>query len=175
MAGRLRLTINGPQLKFKQPSLPGCLTDGIAYNTTVVAPLVLFDTNVIVTGLRSRNGAAFRLLSLVGTGRFDICFSVPVLLEYETILLDQLEQLHLTAPDIGDLLDYFCSIGKKQSVHYLWRPYLKDPKDDLILEAAVAGGCAAIITYNRRDFEGSGKFGLRILTPGEFLRRIGEL
>lgn len=86
-----------------------------------------------------------------------------------------MEQLHLTAPEIGDLLDYFCSIGKQQDVHYLSRPYLKDPKDDLILEAAVAGSCEAIITYNRRDFEGGGKFGLLILTRGEFLRRIGKL
>jgi predicted nucleic acid-binding protein len=57
---------------------------------------------------------------------------------------------------------------------YLWRPYLKDPKDDLILEAAVAGNCEAIVTYNRRDFTGVEKFGIQILTPGQFLRRIGE-
>jgi putative PIN family toxin of toxin-antitoxin system len=138
----------------------------------MAVPLVLLDTNVVVTGVRSRNGAAFRLLSLVGTGRFEICLSVPVVLEYETVLL---ERLHLTATDVGDLLDYCCSVAKQQEIHYLWRPYLKDPKDDLILEAAVAGGCGAIITYNRRDFGGAEKFGVRILTPAEFLRRIGEL
>ena len=141
----------------------------------MAVPLVLLDTNVVVTGVRSRNGTAFRLLSLVGTGHFEICLSVPVILEYETVLLDQVEQLHLTAADVGDLLDYFCSVAKQQEIHYLWRPYLKDPKDDLILEAAVAGGCEAIITYNRRDFGGAGKFGVRVLTPGEFLRRMGEL
>jgi putative PIN family toxin of toxin-antitoxin system len=152
-----------------------CGIDGIIYNTTVAGPLVLLDTNIVVAGLRSRNGAAFRVLSLVGTERFEICLSVPVILEYEMVLLDQLEQLHLTASDIDDFLDYFCSVGRHQEVHYLWRPYLKDPKDDLVLEAAVAGGCEAIITYNRRDFAGVEKFGVRILTPGEFLRRIGEL
>jgi putative PIN family toxin of toxin-antitoxin system len=141
----------------------------------VAVALVLLDTNVLVAGLRSRNGAAFRLLSLVGTGRFEICLSVPVVLEYETVLLDQVEQLLLTASDVGDLLDYFCHVGKQQEVHYLWRPFLKDPKDDLILEAAVAGGCEAIITYNRRDFTGAEKFGVRVLTPGQFLKRIGEL
>jgi putative PIN family toxin of toxin-antitoxin system len=141
----------------------------------VTISLVLLDTNVLIAGLRSRNGAAFKLVSLVGTGRFEICLSVPVVLEYETVLLDQLEQLLLTASDVGDLLDYFCSVGKQQEVHYLWRPFLKDPKDDLFLEAAVAGSCEAIITYNRRDFRGAEKFGVRIMTPGEFLRRIGEL
>jgi putative PIN family toxin of toxin-antitoxin system len=141
----------------------------------MAAPLVLLDTNVLVAGLRSRNGGAFRLLSLVGTGHFQICLTVPVVLEYETVLLDQVEQLYLTAADVGDLLDYFCSVAKQQEVYYLWRPYLKDPKDDLVLEAAVAGSCEAIITYNRRDFAGAENFGVRILTPGQFLRRIGEL
>jgi putative PIN family toxin of toxin-antitoxin system len=141
----------------------------------VAAPLVLLDTNILVAGLRSRNGAAFKLLSLIGRDYFEICLSVPIVLEYEAVLLDQLEELRLTAIDVGDLLDYLCSVGKQQEVHYLWRPYLKDPKDDLILEAAVAGSCEAIITYNCRDFRGSEKFGVRILTPGEFLRRIGEL
>ncbi len=141
----------------------------------MAAPIVLLDTNVLVAGLRSRNGVAFRLLSLVGTGHFQICLTVPVVLEYETVLLDQVEQLYLTAADVGDLLDYFCSVAKRQEVYYLWRPYLKDPKDDLVLEAAVAGSCEAIITYNRRDFAGAENFGVRILTPGQFLRRIGEL
>lgn len=136
---------------------------------------MLLDTNVLVAGLRSRNGVAFRLLSLVGTGHFQICLSVPVVLEYETVLLDQVEQLYLTAADVGDLLDYFCSVAKQQEVYFLWRPYLKDPKDDLVLEAAVAGSCEAIITYNRRDFAGAENFGIRILTPGQFLRHIGEL
>ena len=69
--------------------------------------------------------------------------------------------------ELGGFLDYFCSVGRHQEVHYLWRPYLKDPKDDLILEAAVAGSCEAIVTYNRRDFTGAEKFGIRILTPAQ--------
>jgi putative PIN family toxin of toxin-antitoxin system len=141
----------------------------------VAVPFVVLDTNVVVTGLRSRKGTAFRLLSLVGKGRFEICLSVPIVLEYETVLLGQLEHLHLTGADIDDLLDYFCSIGKHQEIHYLWRPFLKDPKDDLVLELAVAGNCEVIITYNGRDFAGTERFGIRILTPGQFLRRIGEL
>ena len=141
----------------------------------MAVPLVLLDTNVIVTAMRSKKGAAFKLLSLVGTGRYDICLSVPVTLEYEAILLEQLDHLHLTATDVGDLLDYLCRVAKQQDIHYLWRPYLKDSKDDLILEAAVAGGCQAIITFNQRDFAGARKFAIEILTPAMFLRRIGEL
>lgn len=116
-----------------------------------------------------------RLLSLVGQGRFEICLSVPIVLEYETVLMDQLEHLHLTRADVDDFLDYFCTVGKRQEIHYLWRPFLKDPKDDLILELAVAGSCEAIVTYNSRDFAGTEKFGVRILTPAQFLKNIGEL
>ena len=141
----------------------------------MAGPLVLLDTNVLVAGLRSNKGAAFRLLSLAGKRDFEICLSVPVVLEYEEVVLDQLEELHFTESDIRDLLDYFCSVGKHQEIYFLWRPYLRDTKDDFVLEAAVAGDCDAIITYNRRDFAGAEKFGVQILTPGEFLKQIGGL
>jgi hypothetical protein len=49
-------------------------------------PQIVIDTNIIVAGIRSRNGSAFRLLTLVGTGRFDIHLSVPLVLEYEEVL-----------------------------------------------------------------------------------------
>lgn len=138
-------------------------------------PVVVLDTNVLIAGLRSNRGAAFRLLSLIGTGDFEICLSVPVVLEYEEVLLEQVEELYFTECDLRDLLDYLCSVGKHQEVYFLWRPYLRDTKDDLVLEAAVAGNCDAIITYNRRDFAGAEKFGVRILTPEEFLKRIGGI
>lgn len=141
----------------------------------MAVPLVLLDTNVLVAGLRSKRGAAFRLFSLIGKGDFEICLSVPIVLEYEEVLLGQLEQLHLAGSDVQDLSDYLCSVGKHQEIYFLWRPYLRDTKDDLLLEAAVTGNCEAIITYNRRDFAGAGKFGVHILTPGEFLGRIGQL
>src|SRR5690349_14255873 len=114
----------------------------------MTVPTVVLDTNIVVTGLRSKKGTAFRLLSLVGQGHFEICLSVPIVLEYETVLMDQLEQLHLTGADVDNFLDYFCSVGKRQEIHYLWRPFLKDPKDDLVLELAIAGSCEAIVTYN---------------------------
>ncbi|HEY3306030.1 MAG TPA: putative toxin-antitoxin system toxin component, PIN family [Candidatus Binatia bacterium] len=136
---------------------------------------MLLDTNVLVSGLRSKKGAAFKLLSMVGKGDFEICLSVPVVLEYEEVLSAQLEELHLADSDVRDLLDYLCSVGKHQEVYFLWRPYLRDAKDDFILEAAVAGDCDAIITYNRRDFAGAEKFDVQILTPAQFLKRIGAL
>jgi predicted nucleic acid-binding protein len=63
-------------------------------------------------------------------------------------------------------------VAELTEVFFLWRPYLPDPDDDMVLELAVASNCDAIITFNRRDFAGASRFGVRILTPGEFLREI---
>jgi predicted nucleic acid-binding protein len=49
---------------------------------------------------------------------------------------------------------------------------LRDPGDDLVLEVAVAGECASIVTYNVRDFVGSEQFGIRVQTPKEFLAEM---
>ncbi|MCS6936889.1 MAG: putative toxin-antitoxin system toxin component, PIN family [Candidatus Bipolaricaulota bacterium] len=132
---------------------------------------IVLDTSVLVAGFRSRRGAAFRLLSLVGTRRFDIALSVPGVLEYE----EALRRIPwLTESDIQDILDYLCSIAIHQEIFFLWRPYLRDPKDDMVLELAVAAGCTAIITYNQRDFAGAEDFGLRVLTPAAFLDELAR-
>jgi len=137
--------------------------------------LVVLDTSVLVAAFRSRRGAAFRLLSRVGTGDFGIAVSVPLVLEYEDALLRQLADTSLRESDVHDVLDYLCSVAKRQDIFFLWRPLLRDPNDDLVAEVAVAAGCDAIVTYNRRDFAGIEQFGIRVLTPAELLREAGGL
>ena len=66
-------------------------------------------------------------------------------------------------------------MGNTQNIFFLWRPFLPDPSDDLVLEVAVAGGCDAIITYNKRHFKNVEKFGIRILDPRELLAEIGVI
>jgi len=139
------------------------------------APLVVLDTNVLVAAVRSRRGASFRLLSLVGSSKFEISLSVPLVLEYEDALLRQVPALALTQHDVRDLVDYLCFIGHRQNIFFLWRPQLRDPKDDLVLELAVAAGCDSIVTFNQRDFAGASSFGIEILRPSELLSAIGEI
>ncbi len=136
---------------------------------------VIIDTCVFIAALRSRRGASFRILSLVGTGKFDIAISVPLILEYESTAKRILEETSLDEEDLEAILDYLCLVGKRQEVFYLWRPFLRDPKDDMILELAVAAGGATIVTFNVRDFQGAERFGVRVMTPQMFLREIGEL
>jgi putative PIN family toxin of toxin-antitoxin system len=150
-------------------------TPGIAYNTSVPGPRVVLDTNVLVAASRSKRGASAMLLSLVGTGRFEICVSVPLLLEYESALLRDLEPGSPEWQVRVDILDYLCSVAVRQRIFFLWRPHLSDPKDEMVLEAAVAGECMGIVSYNERDFSGIERFNLRIYSPKEFLEFIGAL
>ena len=135
----------------------------------------VLDTNILYAGLRSRQGASYRLLKSLGNGIFQPCVSVPLVLEYQQILLGKQPELGLPAAAIEDVIDYLCLIAHKQRVFYLWRPMLKDPKDDMVLEFAVAAECQYIVTYNRRDFHGTERFGIATAAPKEFLQVIGEL
>ena len=141
----------------------------------MAAPRVVLDTNVVVAGLRSRQGASFRLLSEVGRGKFEIALSVPLVLEYEDALLRHAPATGLSRRDMDAILDYFCSVGHLQSIFFLWRPLLPDPKDDLVLELAVAAGCRTVVTFNVRDFRGAEGLGVSAQRPGGFLKAIGVL
>ena len=138
-------------------------------------PQIVIDTSVLVAALRSRRGASYRLLTLIDSGTFVANVSVPLVLEYEEAAKRLMGQIALTARDIDHILDYICVVASHHAVFYLWRPFLKDPKDDMVLELAVSAGCDFIVTYNQRDFEGAEQFGIGIITPKEFLQKIGEL
>lgn len=138
----------------------------------MLVPQIVIDTNVIVAGLRSRRGSAFQLLTLVGTEQFDIHLSVPLVFEYEAVLLRELPNLAINAVDVQELIDFHCSVATYHQIFFLWRPCLPDPKDDMVLELAVKAECDSVVTYNIRDFVDVGRFGLSAITPAEFLRLI---
>ena len=133
---------------------------------------IVIDTSVLVAALRSRRGAAFRLLSLVGSNAFDHCLSTPLLFEYEAVMKRPGGVIRMTPEQTEPILDYLCATAHRQRIHFLWRPFLRDPADDMVLELAVAGSCDAIVTYNLRDFEGIGRFGIRAMTPQQVLARL---
>lgn len=136
---------------------------------------VVLDSNVLIAALRSNRGPSYRLLSRVGrSNRFQIHLSVPLVLEYEEVAKRQKEELDLGDEDIDHVLDYLCSVARLHEIYFLWRPMLRDPKDELVLEVAVAGSCQGIVSYNKRDFVGAEQFGLWVESPREFLKRIGE-
>ncbi len=137
-------------------------------------PQVVLDTSVVVPALRSKRGAAHRLLRLIDSGKFEINLSVPLLLEYEEVCKRLLGEIPLTEQEVDTILDYLCRVAHHRRVFFLWRPFLPDPTDDMVLEVAFAAGCDAIVTYNVRDFAGADQLGIRILTPKQLLQEIGE-
>ena len=140
----------------------------------MVPPRIVLDTNVLVWALRSRRGASFRLVSSIGEGAFDIVVSVPLVVEYESAAKRHSRQFGLTHADIDDILDYVCKVALRREIFFLWRPVLRDPKDDMVLELAVESECSYVVTHNVRDFAGSEALGVRIVTPRRFLEIIGR-
>lgn len=136
-----------------------------------VIPLMraVIDTNVLLSGLRSRNGASYQVLRMLYQDRFKIVISVPMILEYEEILKDKLDKRIYSDDTIDQLFDSLCAIGEKSRVFYLWRPYLKDPFDDHVLELALASESNYIVTYNKKDLLKSKDLGIRVVDAREFL------
>jgi putative PIN family toxin of toxin-antitoxin system len=134
---------------------------------------VVLDTNVLVAGVRSRRGASFWILSRLGRDdRFEINVSVPLLLEYEAVLKRPDTCPSLSTDDVDDLLDLICSVAHAREIHFLWRPTLPDPADDMLLELAIQSRGADIITHNVRHFPVARGLGVRAITPAAFLTEL---
>jgi len=135
----------------------------------------VLDTSVIVSGLRSRLGASNRVLAAVAEQRCVPLVTTALFLEYEAVLLRPEQQLAtgMNPRDIEGFLAAFASAAEPVELNFLWRPQLKDPADELVLEAAVNGQAAAIVTHNVNDFlSGASRFGVPTLTPAEFLKEL---
>ncbi|MBI4663777.1 MAG: putative toxin-antitoxin system toxin component, PIN family [Verrucomicrobia bacterium] len=130
---------------------------------------VVIDTNVLVAGLRRRGGASHYIIRAVLERQVVPLISVPLVLEYEEVLKRPSLLPHLTVGDIEIFLDLWCSRCVEQEIFFDWRPALRDPDDDMLLELAVAGRVNVLITSNVRDFEAASRFGVQVVTPSEFV------
>jgi putative PIN family toxin of toxin-antitoxin system len=136
---------------------------------------VVLDTNVLVAAARSRQGASFALVSGIPSPEFQPCLSVGLYAEWQEVLTCP-ENLPpgRTADDALGFVRYLANQSHLQEIHFLWRPFLPDADDDMVLELAFAAGSRYIITHNVADFRGSDKLGVRALSPREFLHLIGK-
>ncbi len=135
----------------------------------------VFDTNLIVAGLSSRRGASHALLRQAIDGRFMLLASPPLWLEYEAVLKrEEVRRLHqLGDDDVDDFLDALASAVEPVHFHYLWRPQLSDPKDEMVLETAMNGQADALVTFNIRDYKPAMiRLAPRLLTPSQFLASL---
>ena len=127
------------------------------------------DTNVLFAALYSTKGASRLVLDYLRGGRIRTVLSTPLLFEYEDVLKRNQGILSLSNKEIEVILNNICALSQFQKVYFLWRPYLSDAKDDLVLELAVASGVDKIVTHNVKDFHGSKRFGIEAITPKKFL------
>jgi putative PIN family toxin of toxin-antitoxin system len=136
---------------------------------------VAFDTNVLVAALRSRTGASNALLRALRLGQLEAVASVPMLLEYEEVLMrpEQRQATGMTVEDVGVFLDGLAALLIPVLPYFLWRPLLRDPDDEMVLDAAVNGRVHALVTFNVQDFMPEARlFQLEVLTPREVFRRL---
>lgn len=150
-------------------------SDIIAIRMTKLFQIIL-DTSVIVSAIRSKRGASYKLLLQLATdARWQINLSTALLLEYEAKAQEHAAKFGYTPEQIDDFLDFLCSVANEHKIYFRWRPFLPDAGDEFILELAIAAGADYIVTYNKKDFGGASEFGIEVVTPFEFLQILGEI
>lgn len=135
----------------------------------------VLDTNIIVAAMRSPAGASAFLLRAARSGRITMLANVALALEYEAVCrrAEHILASGLSLAEVDIFLTAVVAMVEPVESHFLWRPQLRDPSDEIVLEAAANGRAAAIVTFNRRDFGVAPKpFGIDVLTPVETVRRI---
>lgn len=132
--------------------------------------LAVLDTNVLVAGMRSALGASSAVLRLLALQKYRVAVSTALCLEYDDVLHRPGLISNYTSQQIDTFIDSICSLADEAYIYFKWRPYLLDPKDDLVLECALAAGATHIVTHNVYDFAGADSLGISIVTPGQFLR-----
>jgi putative PIN family toxin of toxin-antitoxin system len=135
----------------------------------------VLDTAAMVAAIRSNRGASNRLLTAALERRFTLLVSTPMLIEYEAVMTrtDHLSASGLTADEVGVILDAVAAAAEPVRLAFLWRPAVRDPDDDMVLETAANGRADAIVTFNKRDFATvAERFGVRVLSPGEALKLL---
>lgn len=137
----------------------------------------VLDTDVVVSALRSPSGASAALVEQALDRKFTLLLSVPLVLEYEGACRDPAQRIAsgLSEPEVGTIVSPLCAVAEPVHAWFLWRPQLRDPADEMVLETAVNGNADALATFNRRDFgDAPGTFGIELLSPRQALPKIAE-
>lgn len=135
------------------------------------------DTDVIVAAMRSPTGASAAIVRKARQGKVALLASVPLAVEYEAVCVRPEHQLAagLSEQEVGIFVDAVIAIAEAVKIHYLWRPQLRDPSDEMDLEAAVNGRANLLITFNVRDYGSApARFGIEVMTPREAVERISK-
>ncbi len=135
---------------------------------------LVIDTNILVAAVRNNAGPSFALMQLVRQALVAMYCSPALFLEYEDVLTrsDQLTASGLQRTDVDAILNELALFLVPVTTHYQWRPQLRDPSDEMVLEAAVNAQANVIVTYNVRDFKPAERFGILVLNPEQTFRQF---
>ncbi|MBC7900742.1 MAG: putative toxin-antitoxin system toxin component, PIN family [Saprospiraceae bacterium] len=137
---------------------------------------VVFDTNVLVAAARSQGGASFALVSMLPTQQFELAISIPLYLEYLDVLQPPANiPANQTPEDVLGFIRKLLGYSHKQRIYFGWRPALKDPNDDFVLELAIASQSSYIVTFNAKDFINIELFGIETISPADFLKMVRKI
>jgi putative PIN family toxin of toxin-antitoxin system len=133
------------------------------------------DTDVVVAAMRSPAGASAAILQSIRREEANLLLSVPLAIEYEAICQRGEHRLAagLSQRQVDIFVTAVIAMAEPVETHFLWRPQLRDPGDEMVLEAAVNGRADALVTFNLRDYgEAAGHFGVEVLLPRIAIGRI---
>lgn len=137
----------------------------------------MLDTDVMVAAMRSPAGASAALVRAARAKRLTLLMSVALALEYDALCrrAEHRFAAGLSEAETGIFVDALIALGEPVKTHYLWRPQLRDPEDEMVLEAAVNGRASLLVTFNMRDFGNApGRFGIEVVRPRDVLARMRE-
>jgi len=136
---------------------------------------VVLDTDVIVAAMRSPGGASAAILRKARQSKVTLLVTVPLAMEYEAVCSEAEHRLAagLSEREVEIFLDAVVAMAEPVKAHFLWRPQLRDPGDEMVLEAAVNGQADLLITFNVRDFGTvPSRFGIEVMIPSDAIERI---
>ena len=136
---------------------------------------IVVDTNVFVAALRSKRGAANFLVNRLDDERWQLNLSNALVLEYEDVLGREDMRTFISPAEINKTISAVCSISRFHKIFYLWRFLSRDPDDNFILELAIKANADFIVTFNKKDLSRAIEFGVRLVTPREFLENEGDM
>ena len=145
---------------------------------------IVIDTNVFLSSLFSKNGASYKLVLWIvnqyksSNKKYNVV-SNTLVTEYEDALTrdKNIQKFkNFSVDEIKEFIDGICLISNHQKINFMWRPFLKDINDDMVLEVAFNSKADYIVTHNIKDFKDvEENFNIKIITPKEFLLKMGEL
>ena len=138
---------------------------------------IVLDTDAVVAAMRSPSGASAAIIQAVRDGVVTLLLSVPLAMEYEAVCgrSEHRMEAGLSSRQVEVFLDAIVAMAEPVRTHFLWRPQLRDPNDEMVLETAVNGRANVLVTFNVRDYGTAvAQFGVAVLLPREAIARIRQ-